>query len=84
MPLYNGSWVCYPVENTQKEAISMKRQLQGIALILCGIFLILFSQFAPWFPILDYSHADLSAYGSIIIVIVGLVRMFKDNPDKQA
>ena len=59
----------------------MKRQLQGIALILCGIFLVLFSQFAPWFPIPGYNDTDLAAYGSIVVVIVGLVRVFKDKPD---
>lgn len=38
----------------------MKKQLQGIALILFGTLLAVFALFAPWLPIVDSYIADFA------------------------
>ena len=38
----------------------MEKKLQGIALILFGIMLLLISMYSPWIPIIGTDHTDLA------------------------
>lgn len=58
----------------------MKKQLQGIALILFGILLAVFALFDPWIPIIGSYIADFANYASLAVGIIGLVLMFKKEP----
>lgn len=60
----------------------MKKQLQGIALILFGILLAVFALFDPWLPIIDSSIADFANYASVVMGIIGLILVFKKEPTK--
>ena len=51
----------------------MRRQLQGISLILFGILLALFAQVNPWIPIIDDLLGTVSGYASIICGIIGVI-----------
>lgn len=55
----------------------MKRQLQGIALILFGILLAVFALFNPWLPIVGSYIADFANYASVIVGVLGLFFVFK-------
>ena len=55
----------------------MNRQLQGIALILLSIFLILFDQFGPWLPIVS-GITEFAGYASVVTAIFGMVLVFKN------
>lgn len=62
--------------------IKMKKQLQGIALILVGIQLGIFAVIDPWLIILggDLGRA-LIPIASLICSIVGLLLCFKSTKD---
>ena len=57
----------------------MKRQLQGIALILFGILLAVFALFGPWLPIVGRYVADFANYSSVVVCIIVLVLVFKKD-----
>ena len=61
----------------------MKNQLRGIALILIGIQLAIYSIIDPWLPILggDVGRV-LIPVASVIVSIVGLILCFKNNSEK--
>jgi len=55
----------------------MKKQLQGISLILFGIILEMFAMIDPWVPIFDSALTVVAIWAGIICGIVGLVFSFK-------
>ena len=55
----------------------MEKKLQGIALILFGIMLLLISMHSPWIPIIGTDHTNLSLWIGIILGIVGFVFVFR-------
>ena len=55
----------------------MKKQLQGISLILFAAVLLLYAMIDPWIPIIADIPTDLVAVCALIAGIVGLVRSFK-------
>ena len=57
----------------------MKRQLQGIALILFGILLAVFALFNPRIPILDLYVATFANFASVAVGIIGLILVFKKD-----
>ena len=61
----------------------MKNQLRGIALILIGIQLAIYTIIDPWLPILggDVGRV-LIPVASVIVSIVGLILCFKNNSEK--
>lgn len=63
-----------------KETLNMKTQLKGIALLLFGILLMLFSIVDPWIPIIDVP--SLLAWPSgPVCGAAGLVLAFKKEKD---
>ena len=63
-----------------KETLNMKTQLKGIALLLFGILLMLFSIVDPWIPIIDVP--SLLAWPSgLACGAAGLVLAFKKEKD---
>lgn len=61
----------------------MKRQLQGIALILIGILLAIFAIIDPWLLVLggDVGRALIPVV-SVAVSIIGLILCFKGNGDE--
>lgn len=61
----------------------MKNQLRGIALILIGIQLAIFTIIDPWLPILggDFGRVMIPVM-SVVISIVGLVLCFRKEEKK--
>lgn len=57
----------------------MKKQLQGISLILFGILLALFALVNPWIPIIDDLLGTVSGYTSIICGIIGVILALKKD-----
>jgi membrane-bound ClpP family serine protease len=57
--------------------IIMEKKLQGIALILFGIMLLLISMHSPWIPIIGTDYTDLALWIGIILGIVGFVFVFR-------
>ena len=57
----------------------MKKQLQGISLILFGILLALFALVNPWIPIIDDLLGTVSEYASIICGIIGVILALKKD-----
>ena len=57
----------------------MRRQLQGISLILFGILLALFALVNPWIPIIDDLLGTISGYASIICGIIGVIKKKKKD-----
>lgn len=57
----------------------MRRQLQGISLILFGILLALFALVNPWIPIIDDLLGTVSGYASIICGIIGVILALKKD-----
>lgn len=55
----------------------MKKQLQGIALILFGILLMLVAFIDPWIPIIDDLGSDIVLWLGVASGIAGLVFTFK-------
>ena len=55
----------------------MKKQLQGIALILFGILLLMVALIDPWIPIIDDIGSDIVLWLGVASGIVGLVFTFK-------
>lgn len=55
----------------------MKKQLQGIALILFGILLMLVALIDPWIPIIDDLGSDIVLWLGVAAGIAGLVFTFK-------
>lgn len=70
------------VSERQTEAIwrnwDMKKQLQGIALILIGIQLAIYTIIDPWLPVLggDLGRVVIPIL-SVAVSIMGLIRCFK-------
>lgn len=61
----------------------MKNEFRGIALILIGIQLAVFTIIDPWLPILGGDVGRiLIPVASVAISIVGLILCFKRNDDK--
>ena len=60
----------------------MKKQLQGIALILFGILLMLVALIDPWIPIIDDIGSDIVLWLGVASGIAGLVFTFKQEKDK--
>ena len=60
----------------------MKNQFRGIALILVGIQLAIFTLIDPWLPILggDVGRVLIPVM-SVIVSIIGLVLCFKNKGD---
>ena len=60
----------------------MKNQFRGIALILVGIQLAIFTLIDPWLPILggDVGRVLIPVM-SVIVSIIGLVLCFKNKSD---
>lgn len=54
----------------------MKKQLQGISLILFGFLMMLFSMLDPWIPILGDALTILVPWIGVFCGIVGLVFSF--------
>ncbi len=61
----------------------MKNQLRGIALILIGIQLAIFTIIDPWLPILggDFGRVMIPVM-SVVISIIGLVLCFRKEEKK--
>ena len=61
----------------------MKYQLRGIALILIGIQLAIFTIIDPWLPILggDFGRVMIPVM-SVVISIIGLVLCFRKEEEK--
>lgn len=61
----------------------MKNQLRGIALILIGIQLAIFTIIDPWLPILggDFGRVMIPVM-SVVISIIGLVLSFRKEEKK--
>ena len=55
----------------------MKKQLQGISLILFAAVLMLYALIDPWIPIISDIPTDLVAVCALVVGIVGLVWSFK-------
>ena len=55
----------------------MNRQLQGIALILFGIILILIAICDPWIPIIEDIGSDIILLLGLALGVVGLIFNFK-------
>lgn len=60
----------------------MKNQLRGIALILVGIQLTIFTIIDPWLPILggDFGRVLIPVL-SVIVSVIGLILCFKNKGD---
>lgn len=58
----------------------MKNQLRGIALILVGIQLTIFTIIDPWLPILggDFGRVLIPVL-SVIVSVIGLILCFKNK-----
>lgn len=54
----------------------MKKQLQGIGLILFGMLLLWFSEIDPWVPIIE-GLGFVSLWGGLASGIIGAVLLFK-------
>ena len=54
----------------------MIRQIQGLALILFGILLLLVSEADLWFPILDDLLSDLGPLCGTAAGVIGLIWVF--------
>ena len=72
-------YIRYIFRKTEGDHISMKKQLQGISLILFGIMLILFSMVNPWLPIVGGIPAFLAFWVGLASGIVGLVFSFRNT-----
>ena len=61
----------------------MKNQLRGIALILIGIQLAIFTIIDPWLPIIggDFGRVMIPVM-SVVISIIGLVLCFRKEEKK--
>nr|WP_325240358.1 hypothetical protein [uncultured Oscillibacter sp.] len=61
----------------------MKNQLRGIALILIGIQLAIFTIIDPWLPILggDFGRIMIPVM-SVVASITGLILCFRSEPKK--
>lgn len=59
----------------------MKKQLQGISLILFGIMLMLFSMFDPWMPIFDDGLTKPAFWLGFVFGVIGLVYSFKKDKE---
>ena len=61
----------------------MKNQLRGIALILIGIQLAIFTIIDPWLPILggDFGRVMIPVM-SVVVSIIGLVLCFRREEKK--
>ena len=60
----------------------MKNQFRGIALILIGIQLAIYSIIDPWLPILEDVGSVLIPVASVIVSMIGLILCFKNKGDK--
>lgn len=60
-----------------REAFVMKHQLQGIALILFGILLVLVKIVDPWIPIVEEIGLNIIFCSGIILGAIGAVLSFK-------
>ena len=65
------------------EGYKVKYQLRGIALILIGIQLAIFTIIDPWLPILggDFGRVMIPVM-SVVISIIGLVLCFRKEEKK--
>ncbi len=57
----------------------MKQQLQGIALILFGFMLILFSVIDPWIPIIGGPTDDIFLWSGFFFGIWGVLHAFEKD-----
>lgn len=57
----------------------MGKKLQGIALILFGIMLLLISTLAPWIRVIGINYSDVGLWISILLGVTGLVFVFKED-----
>lgn len=57
----------------------MEQKLQGIALILFGILLLIISNLSPWVPFIGTSYSDVGVWAGLILGVVGLVFVFRKN-----
>lgn len=55
----------------------MKKQLQGIALILFGVLLMMFSSIDPWIPIVDDFFTPIALWAGLVSGMIGLVLSFQ-------
>ncbi len=62
----------------------MNRQLKGIALILFGILLLIFSIIDPWIPIINSDFLDdIELWTGFILGIVGLIFALKNDSNEK-
>ncbi len=61
----------------------MNRQLKGIALILFGILMLIFSIIDPWIPIIDSAFSTIALWGGLLLGIVGLVIALKNDSNEK-
>ena len=57
----------------------MEKKLQGIALILFGIMVLLISTLAPWIRVIGINYSDVGLWISILSGVTGLVFVFKEE-----
>ncbi len=57
----------------------MKQQLQGIALILFGFMLILFSVIDPWIPIIEGPTDKIFLWSGLLFGIWGVFHAFEKD-----
>ena len=62
-----------------KECNFMQKHLEGIALILFGILLMIYASLNPWIPIIGSYIVDIACYGGLIAGIGGLYVIFKKD-----
>ena len=60
----------------------MRKQLQGISLILFGILLAVFALSGYHIPLVR-SFDNFACYASIVFGVVGLILVFKDSDDNK-
>ena len=58
----------------------MEKKLQGIALILFGILLVLAAMLGSWIPVIGVNHTDVGVWVGVSCGIAGLVFVFKKEP----
>ncbi len=61
----------------------MNRQLKGIALILFGILMLIFSIIDPWIPIIDGAFSTIALWGGLLPGIVGLIFALKNDSNEK-
>ena len=59
----------------------MKKQLQGISLLLFGMIWMMFSIIAPWIPIIEGVLSELAPFIGMGFGIIGLIFSFSKEKE---